>query len=93
MLIAVTGLCFFINYTSLFSAKQYTTIDKLLPIKSLPIHVDNFNNYVTLVKNIESLTQGNEKVTILSSSSVLNDDMINTISYRKLTGKIACFSS
>lgn len=89
MLIAVTGLCFFINYTSLFSAKQYTTIDKLLPIKSLPIHVDNFNNYVTLVKNIESLTQGNEKVTILSSSSVLNDDMINTISYRKLTGKIA----
>ncbi|MGQ6465460.1 hypothetical protein ACUNET_23050 [Serratia sp. IR-2025] len=85
----VTVSCMFINYASLFSANQYQPFGKLLPIKSLPMHVDNFNNYVELVKNIEMLTQGNDKVTILSSSSVLNDDMINTISHRKLTGKIA----
>lgn len=85
----VTVSCMFINYASLFSANQYQPFGKFLPIKSLPMHVDNFNNYVELVKNIETLTQGKDKVTILSSSSVLNDDMINTISHRKLTGKIA----
>ncbi|EKF64943.1 hypothetical protein B194_2163 [Serratia plymuthica A30] len=85
----VTVSCVFINYASLFSANQYQPFGKFLPIKSLPMHVDNFNNYVELVKNIETLTQGKDKVTILSSSSVLNDDMINTLSHRKLTGKIA----
>ncbi|CAO96994.1 Conserved hypothetical protein [Erwinia tasmaniensis Et1/99] len=81
--------CVFINYASLFSANQYQPFGQFLPNKSLPMHVDNFNNYVELVKTIETLTQGKDKVTILSSSSVLNDDMINTISYRKLTGRIA----
>ncbi|XRW94011.1 hypothetical protein JEM67_09560 [Serratia sp. PAMC26656] len=81
--------CVFINYASLFSENQYQPFGKFFPIKSLPMHVDNFNNYIELVRNIETLTQGNDKVTILSSSSVLNDDMINTISYRKLTEKIA----
>ena len=79
----------YINYISLFSARQLQTFDKILPTKSLPIHVDNFDSYIKLTREIETLTSGNEKVTILSSSSILNDDMINTISNRHLNGKIA----
>jgi len=79
----------YINYVSLFSVSQLQTLDKILPTKSLPIHVDNFDNYIKLTREIETLTNGNEKVTILSSSSILNDDMINTISNRHLSGKIA----
>lgn len=79
----------YINYVSLFSVSQLQVLEKILPTKSLPVHVDNFDNYIKLTREIEALTNGNEKVTILSSSSILNDDMINTISNRHLSGKIA----
>jgi len=53
---------------------------KLLPTRSYPLHIENYENYVSLIDKLEALTKGNnDKIAVFSSSGVLNDDMIKTM--------------
>ena len=60
--------------------KNELTENKLLPTRSYPLHIDNYDNYVQLIKKMESLVkEKNDRIAVFSSSDVLNDDMIKTL--------------
>lgn len=53
-----------------------------------PLRVENFSEYKAMSNDIVNLTRAGRRVSILSSSGVLNDDMLNTISNSKLSERI-----
>lgn len=78
-----------ILYYSLFDNDSVKGLDNILPQKNLPLKVDNYTEYQALASKLESLTSNSDdKITVLSSNNVLNDDMLTTISSHKLDGKI-----
>lgn len=85
--IATFSLC--VLYYSLFNSHSDKMLVNIFPQKNLPLKVDNYSAYKDLVSKLESLTlNSGNKITVLSSNSVLNDDMLTTISSHKLDGKI-----
>ncbi|MBU9820592.1 hypothetical protein J1782_11860 [Rahnella sp. BCC 1045] len=87
----ITIVCLVVNQQSLFD-KNDNFITNLLPIKYLPMRVDNYNNYLRLSSDIQGMLHGDDKLTVLSSSSVLNDNMLDTLSNQKLSNFIAGIS-
>jgi hypothetical protein len=83
--------CLFVNQQSLFD-KSDNFITNWLPTKYLPMRVDNYNNYLRLSSDIQGMLHGGDKLTVLSSSSVLNDNMLDTLSNQKLSNFIAGMS-
>lgn len=85
LLFLITILFSSLNY-SLFN-KKYLMNQYYSPIRTLPLKVDNYDNYVKLSSFLENLAhKGNQKnrITIYSSSGNLNGDMFDTISNRRL---------
>lgn len=74
-----------VNHTTRFYANWCKA---LLPTKSYPLVIENYENYLTLVNKIKELTQGGGKITVFASNDVLNDDMLNTISNLSLSKSI-----
>lgn len=62
---------------------------ELLPTKSYPLLIDNYENYLTLVDDLSKLTENGKKVTVFASNGVLNDDMLNTISGLSLSKSLS----
>lgn len=62
---------------------------KLLPTKSYPLLIDNYDNYLNLVNDLSKLTENGKKVTVFASNGVLNDDMLNTISGLSLSKSLS----
>ncbi len=87
----ISATCLIINQQSLFN-KGENWATNYLPTKYLPMRVDNYNNYLLLSSDIQSMLHGNDKLTVLSSSSVLNDNMLNTLSNLRLSKFIAGMS-
>jgi hypothetical protein len=79
----------YIHYQSLFNtATPSKFVANILPLKMLPLRVDNWPVYVDLGNKIDLLTRNGEKVAIFSSSAVLNDDMLDTLLDEKLQNRI-----
>lgn len=83
------ALSCFSFYNSFFSSTLDKNVFNLLPQKTLPLRVDNYENYLALVNDLKIKTNGNGKVLILSSTGEYNEDMLNTISNKSLTKYIA----
>lgn len=77
-------ICLIINKQSLFNT-NINDFSKYFPTKYTPMRVDNYGNYVRLSSDIQSMLHNTEKLTVLSSSDVLNDNMLDTLSNLKLS--------
>lgn len=82
--VIISLTCVFINKSSLFDKDSYW-VDSYLPTKYLPMRVGNYESYLRLTSDIIGMMQDGEKLTVLSSSSVLNDNMLDTLSDQKLS--------
>lgn len=61
----------------------------VFPTRAYPLHIDNYKNYVLFIEKLESITKNSkDKITVYSSSGVLNDDMIKTMAHRGLDNSI-----
>ncbi len=60
----------------------YTKVCSIFPQKYYPLQVDNFEQYLELIKTIEKLTMHKDKVYIISSSEFFNEDMVRSLSQR-----------
>lgn len=80
--------CVLIGKASLFD-RSNSSFDKYLPTKYLPMRLDNYDNYLRLSSDIKGMLHDGDRLTVLSSSSVLNDNMLDTLSDNKLSQYIA----
>ena len=69
---------------TLFSPSSLAWLDKIGPHKTLPLRVENKDEYLALIDEIFTLTAQGESVGVLSSGTELNDDMLSTMSDREL---------
>lgn len=88
MITLVTVVALLIQLHTLFGFKLLQSVNNMLPIETLPMHVDHYPDYIALEKRITQLTEHGDKVTVFSSNDVLNDDMLNTLSHRNLENSI-----
>ncbi|WP_455813017.1 hypothetical protein [Pseudomonas graminis] len=79
----VSLLCLIVQLHSLFGFTVPTTIAYVMPRVALPLRVDNYDNYLKLGDDITRLTQTGANVTVLSSSYVMNNSLLNTLTQRK----------
>lgn len=86
--LVLSVLALAIQLHTLFGYPLPDRIAKNLPVETLPMHVDNYKDYLALEKTVNQLTAHGDKVTVLSSNQVLNDDMLNTLSHRQLEDRI-----
>jgi len=89
MVTLVSVVALFILLHTLFGFKLPQVVNKILPVETLPMQVDNYPNYLALEKTIAKLTENGDKVTVFSSNNVLNEEMLNTLSHRQLENRIA----
>lgn len=59
-------------------------IKKLLPLNFPPLHLKTIQQYNSLVQDLIKLTEDGSKLSVLSSSSILNKGIINSLSGYKL---------
>ncbi len=81
--VLISCACVYINKVSLFDSDR-KWIDSDLPKKYLPMRLDNYDNYLKLISDIQSIMNEKDKLTVLSSSNILNDNMLDTLSNQKL---------
>ncbi|WP_152473139.1 hypothetical protein [Tatumella saanichensis] len=86
--LVLSVLALAIQLHTLFGYPLPDRIANNLPVETLPMHVDNYKDYLALEKTVNQLTAHGDKVTVLSSNQVLNDDMLNTLSHRQLEDRI-----
>lgn len=86
LIVLVCLISLLVNIVSTVPAfKNVSLLASALPTRGYPLHIDNYNNYVQFIDKLESLTKDtHDKITVYSSSGVLNDDMIKTMAYRGL---------
>lgn len=53
-----------------------------------PLTIQNYNNYLSLCTEINSLIGDNKKISVIGSSTIFNDSLINTICERKFSKQI-----
>lgn len=74
--VLITIILSFSWYNSLFISKTHS-IDSFLPEKNLPIHADNYQDYIRMTSDIKKILSAKESMVVLSSSyTVLNDTMV-----------------
>lgn len=61
---------------------------KIMPYKREPLTLSNINSYNSLVAYLDNLCGNGDKFSILASSTVLNDEILNSLSFYKLQKKI-----
>lgn len=88
ILICLVFSSLYIYRSCLFENNQIHILSKWLPEKTFPLKVDHYENYLKLVQDIETLKDSDRNITVLSSRSLLNDDLLVTISNQKLAKKI-----
>ncbi|WP_241622266.1 hypothetical protein [Rosenbergiella australiborealis] len=88
IVLAFTIFASLIQLHTLFGYDFSPKINSILPVETLPMRVDHYDNYLALEKKISELTSNGDKVAVLSSNDVLNDDMLNTLSHRQLENRI-----
>lgn len=77
-------LCLFHSLFNIFN----TNSNFIFPFKVMPLKVGNFQEYEALSNDLLNLTSKGKKVTIYSSSGILNEEMLETISDSKLKNSI-----
>lgn len=80
--------CALISKASLFD-RDNSSLDNYLPTKYLPMRLDNYDNYLRLSSDIQVMLHEGDRLTVLSSSSILNDNMLDTLSDNKLSKYIS----
>ncbi len=88
MVVVIAAGALIIQFHTLFDLRVPKLIENIMPKQALPMRVQNYPEYLALDHDIEQLTAGGEKLTVLSSNDVLNDDMLNTISDLRLKNRI-----
>lgn len=90
LIVLICALSLLVNIISTVPAfKSYTKLAEIFPTRAYPLHIDNYKNYVLFIQKLESLTKNSkDKITVYSSSGVLNDDMIKTMAHRGLDNSI-----
>ncbi|KES10498.1 hypothetical protein SASC598O02_009600 [Snodgrassella alvi SCGC AB-598-O02] len=88
-LYTIIGLSAFLTISHLSSLFNIFKIDEdssynFLPKLHTPLKTDNYSEYIELVKDIEYLTKNNKKITVFSSSSTLNSDLLDNLSNKEL---------
>jgi hypothetical protein len=73
-----------IHLNSLFGIYQNKYVEKFLPNMNLPLRVSNYSEYIRLANDLEKLTMNNEKISIFSSNSNLNEDTISNLTNYKI---------
>ena len=61
------------------------SVSNLLPSKIYSLKLHKIDNYERLVSDLLKLSNGGEKISVLSSGYVLMDDMLSTLSNERLT--------
>ena len=80
--------CASIGKASLFD-RDNSSFNKYLPTKYLPMRLDNYDNYLRLSSDVKDMLRDGDRLTVLSSSGVLNDNMLDTLSDNKLSPYIS----
>ncbi len=88
MIVVIAAGSLIILFHTLFDFKVPNLITNSMPNQAQPLRVENYPEYLALDHDIERLTAEGDKVTVLSSNEVLNDDMLNTISDLRLENRI-----
>ncbi len=81
-----------IQQHSLFGLKTPDGLNACLPAQTLPLRVQNYPEYLALRDDVLRLSGDGSKVAVLSSSNTLNDDMLSTLTDRKM-GERLVFTS
>lgn len=89
---SVVCLCvcaFYIQSSSLFTGTDRKTFfADILPFKTFPLRVENYSAYQNLIQDLDHLTHDGSSVTILSSSGVLNEEIIDSLSHHALAAGV-----
>ncbi len=80
----IFALLIFTQLHSLFGLANNSRLSPYLAVPTLPLKVENYSEYSALSNDVMNLTENGKRVAILSSSGILNDDMLNTVSGFKL---------
>lgn len=81
-----------IQINSLFGIYQNNFLNKMLPNMNLPLKVSNYQEYIHLAQYLENLTKNNDKVSIFSSNSNLNGDIISNLTNFKIDNNLTYVS-
>lgn len=63
-------------------------VQSIMPVKRDPLKLRNLDGYKSLLTEIKNLIKDNNKVSVLSSSAILNDEILNSLSFSELTKNI-----
>ena len=74
---------------TLFSPATLAWLDTLSPSKALPVQVENIDEYLSLRDDILEFSEDGGKIGVFSSSTVLNGDMLSSLSNRKIDRRMA----
>ncbi|MXV36941.1 MULTISPECIES: hypothetical protein [unclassified Saccharibacter] len=84
----LTLLLSFSWYNAFFIEKDHP-IDSYLSAKTLPFHVDHYQNYLKMVNDIPNILGHNKRIFILSSShTVLNDTTVTHLLHDQMSDQI-----
>lgn len=89
--VAILSVCaFYVQASTFFADNDRDAFwGSVMPFKELPLHVDNFSAYQSLIRDMAGLTHDGSNITILSSSGILNEEMIDSLSNHDLLRHIA----
>jgi hypothetical protein len=91
VLLSVAGMSL-IFLSSLFKLPVNLSGSLLLPAPCYPQRLDRIDNYYRMVKVLEHLTAKGERLAVFSSNGILSDDLLSTLSERRLDSHLI-FSS
>lgn len=78
IVVLIYGFVFIITFNRIGKANFFSY--SFLPSKSFPLKKENFENYKLLTITLDSLLKKNETISVISSGSVLNEDLLITLS-------------